>query len=51
METPLEDNDETLRKKFLFRLLYALHNAGNFGFRTEKYISRVSLEYNLYSSE
>ena len=44
-----DDDNETRLKKFLFKLLHALHNAGHYGFKTEKYIARVGYSYNLHA--
>jgi uncharacterized membrane protein YjjP (DUF1212 family) len=40
-----QDDDEVSVKKFLFRLLSALHGCGNLSFRTEKYIRQVGRSY------
>lgn len=47
-----EDNDyllddETKRKKFIFRFVNSLHGAGNFSFRTEKFINRIAYSFGL----
>jgi uncharacterized membrane protein YjjP (DUF1212 family) len=45
---PLDENlhpdlvEKALKKKFIFRLVTALHSAGSYGFRTEKFANRVS---------
>lgn len=41
-----DDDDQEIRvKKFLFRLLSALHSCGNLSFRTEKYIKQTGRSY------
>lgn len=46
----LVDDDETIRKKFLFRLVVALHNAGNLSFRTETYVRDVALAFDMHAT-
>lgn len=44
------DDPKTLLKKFLFRLLIELHDAGNLSFKTEDYIRKVARAYNVHAS-
>ena len=44
-----DDDSETKLKKFLFKLLHALHGSGHYGFKTEKYIGRVGYSYKLHA--
>lgn len=42
------DDSHTILKKFLFRLVIELHDAGNFSFKTEDYIKKVARAYDIH---
>jgi uncharacterized membrane protein YjjP (DUF1212 family) len=44
------DDPKTLLKKFIFRLLIELHDAGNISYLTEDYIRKVARAYDLHAS-
>mmetsp|Transcript_14366 Transcript_14366/g.15020 ORF Transcript_14366/g.15020 Transcript_14366/m.15020 type:complete len:496 (-) Transcript_14366:38-1525(-) len=44
-----EEDEQTQKKKFLFKLVSQLHRAGNFSFRTEVYITQVASAFNLHA--
>ena len=48
LSTPQEgDNEASLIKKFLIRLLIELHRAGELSFKTEEYVKKVARIYSL----
>ena len=46
----IPDDESTIKKKFLIRLVVALHASGNLTFRTEKLINRVSKRIGVHST-
>jgi uncharacterized membrane protein YjjP (DUF1212 family) len=44
------DDPSTVLKKFLFRLLIELHDAGTLSFKSEEYFQKVARAYNLHAS-
>jgi uncharacterized membrane protein YjjP (DUF1212 family) len=45
-----QEDEHTRKKKFIFRLVLALHSSGNVSYKTEEYIRLVAHVYGLHCS-